>query len=80
MKSVEEQFTETQTKYPLWSSYLCFAVVIKYKGRKFPVTKHFNKLVDKNDYDKEEKYQIIEFLKNEVLGRRLNKGLNDPPK
>jgi len=77
MKPVEEQFEEIQEENPNWSSYICFTEVIKYKSKKFPVVKYFNKLVSKNDYEKRERNRIVEFLKNEVLGRCLNKGLNE---
>ena len=55
MKSVESRFNEVSDRYPYWSSYICFFEAIKnQKFSKKIIRKWFYKLVDEDDYFKED--------------------------
>ena len=60
MKSLERKFNNIAEKNPNKSSYICFAEAIK--GQNFSkqtIHRWFQKLVDKNDYAKSEKKEIL---------------------
>lgn len=65
MKSIERRFNRISKKYTGWSSYLCFveAITGQYFRRR-TIQYWFNKLVDKNDYSKGDKQQIINFFEH----------------
>ena len=58
------EFQKVSQGNPYWSSYTCFAEVIR--GRtglsKRIIRKFFHRLVDPEDYAKNERFQILEFL------------------
>jgi len=59
-----EEFKKVQENNPYWSSFLCFAKVIEGKknlSRK-TIQKYFYKLVDKEDYSKSERFEILNNL------------------
>lgn len=63
MKSIQRVFNKTKKENPLLSDYICFTETIM--GKKFSkqiITRHFNKLVDKDDYDKKDKKSLLEQL------------------
>jgi hypothetical protein len=63
MKSLKRIFDKVKERNPLWSDYLCFAEAVR--GKKFSrktIVRHFNSLVDKGDYVKGEKKDILKFL------------------
>jgi hypothetical protein len=63
MRSVERKFNKINKKNPYWSSWNCFVNAIK--GQDFNkriILKWFNKLIDKNDYAKNEKKELIKHL------------------
>ena len=63
MKSIERSFNKVANKNPLWSSYICFIETIR--ERKFSermIRRWFNKLVDKDDYDKAEKRMVVKSI------------------
>lgn len=63
MKSLEAKFKREEKKNPLWSSYTQFAEAIKNQTfTKRTVTHWFNELVDKEDYRKEDKQEILQDL------------------
>ena len=63
MRSIERRFRLEQEKSPLSSTFICFsAAVHKQRFSRKMIMEWFNKLVDKNDYDKKEKKELIEFL------------------
>ncbi len=63
MKSIERRFNNILEKNPYWSSYICFAETIRERGfSSQTISRWFNKLVDKNDYDKKEKKGIVMHL------------------
>jgi hypothetical protein len=60
---MKKEFEIIQDKYPAYSSLICFTKLIR--GKKYPwslVRKWFNKLVDKDDYDKEVKKEVLGYL------------------
>jgi hypothetical protein len=63
MKSLKRVFDKVRESNPLWSDYICFAEAVR--GKKFSrktIFGHFNSLVDKSDYAKSEKKDILRFL------------------
>ena len=63
MKSLERRFNNITRLNPYWSSYICFTEAIKEQCfSKRTITNYFNKLVEKDDYDKVDKKQIIKHL------------------
>lgn len=65
MRSIERRFGNIAKKNPIWSSYICFAEAIKGQGFCYTrIKKWFGKLVNKDDYAKNEKGAILRFLKS----------------
>ncbi len=63
MRSLERRFNNIAKLNPFWSSYLCFAEAVKNQEfSKRIIAKHFNNLVDKNDYNKQEKKELLKSL------------------
>jgi hypothetical protein len=63
MKSIKRIFSRIKSENPYWSDYTCFAEAVR--GRKFSkktIIRNFNSLVDKEDYAKNGKKEIIEYL------------------
>ena len=63
MKSLQRRFINISERNPLWSSYACFCEAIK--GQKFSqkiLSYWFGKLVEKDDYDRSDKKDIISHL------------------
>jgi flagellar motor component MotA len=63
MKSLERRFNNISRLNHYWSSYICFAEAVK--GRNFSkkiILRHFNALVEKDDYDKRDKKELIKNL------------------
>ena len=60
----KQKFYEHQRMNPYWSDFVCFVETIK--GKKDissrVLKRYFEKLVDKDDYAKEDRGQIIKFL------------------
>jgi hypothetical protein len=58
------EFQEISRLNPYWSSWVCFCEVIK--GRKNlskkTIRKYFEKLVDKDDYARDERKELLEYL------------------
>lgn len=71
MKSIEKNFEKIQEKNPYWSSLVCFSETIR--NRKFNSWKNtvswFNKLVDKDDYDKRDKKEILTWLQTSAFSK-----------
>ena len=65
MKSIERRFLGNVHRFPLWSTYICFASAIKGQKFNYRVIKNwFNKLVDPDDYASKDKRAILNHLKN----------------
>jgi hypothetical protein len=65
MKLVKRIFNKVRERNPYWSDYICFAEAVR--GKKFSwktIVRHFNSLVDRNDYAKSEKKDILSFLRS----------------
>jgi hypothetical protein len=63
MRSVKRVFNRIRSENPYWSDYICFAEAVR--GRKFSrktIIRNFNSLVDKEDYARSEKKEVIDFL------------------
>jgi hypothetical protein len=63
MRSLKRIFNRIRSENPYWSDYTCFAEAVR--GRRFSrktIIRNFNSLVDKEDYAKNEKREIIGFL------------------
>lgn len=63
MKSLERRFNNILQLNPCWSSYICFAEAVK--GQNFSqrtIASHFKVLVEKDDYNYQEKKQILKYL------------------
>jgi hypothetical protein len=63
MKSIERRFNNIVKKNPYWSSYVCFTEAVK--GQHFGnaiVLKWFDKLVDKDDYSRSDKNDILNHI------------------
>lgn len=65
MKSLERRFNNIAERNPSWSSYLCFAEAVKEQCfNTQTIQRWFNKLVDKDDYARGEKREVVDFLVN----------------
>ncbi len=63
MRSLKRVFEKLKRENPNWSDYTCFSHAISGKGfSKKIVSRYFNKLVDKGDYLKGEKKEVLERL------------------
>lgn len=63
MRSIERSFKYHQMKNPCLSTWTCFTKAIM--GRNFSedrIRRHFNLLVEKDDYEKEDKRQLLSYL------------------
>jgi len=63
MKSLKRVFSKIRSENPFWSDYICFAEAVR--GRKFSrktIIRNFNSLLDREEYEKGEKGEIIEHL------------------
>jgi len=65
MRSLQARFNQTYKKYPSWSTYTCFAEAItSQRFSRSIIHRWFQKLVDKDDYARNEKRAILEHLEN----------------
>ena len=65
MKSLERKFNNISKLNPYWSSYTCFTETVRSQNFiKSTISKWFTRLVDKSDYDRKDKLQILRDLKN----------------
>jgi len=60
----KETFYDIQRLNPYWSDWICFCEVIKGKKylRRPTITRWFNKFVDRDDYAKKYKSELLGFL------------------
>ena len=65
MKSLERRYNNIAKKHTGWSSYICFAkAVTRQQFTKRSIQYWFNKLVDKQDYSKNDQTQILKHLES----------------
>lgn len=63
MRSIERRFSYVKKKNPYWSTFTCFAHTIRGKNfSKDRIKRFFKKLVNKKDYEKDDKRQILKYL------------------
>jgi hypothetical protein len=63
MKSLRRVFEKIKKDNRYWSDYMCFAETVHGRGfTKRTIQRHFNALIDKEDYSKSEKKEILKFL------------------
>lgn len=63
MKTIKKDFEELKNKVPEWGDYIILLTVVKGKGySKQVLGKAFNSLVSKEQYDKSEKNDYLEYL------------------
>jgi hypothetical protein len=65
------EFNETQRLNPRWSSWICFAETIWKRDRlsKRTINKNFDRLVDRDDYDREVRKSLLHQLYELSEGR-----------
>ena len=63
MKSLERRFNNIAEKFPVYSAFSCLAQAVKEQNfsRKV-VRKWFIKLVPKDDYSRDEAWQLVSYL------------------
>lgn len=65
MKSIQRRFKNIEEKNTYWSSYICFAEAITKQGfNKQTIHRWFQKLVDKEDYARNEKRAVLQHTEN----------------
>ena len=63
MRSIQRRFNKISKQNPVWSSSICFGEAIKKQNfSKQAIHRWFQKLVEKNDYAREEKRTILRHL------------------
>jgi hypothetical protein len=63
MRPIEIRLAEIAKKHPRWSSWSCFVHIIN--GKRFgkqTISNLFDRLVDKNDYARNERKELIGYL------------------
>ncbi len=72
MRSLKRIFEKIKRENPYWSDYTYFSRAVFRKGfSKKTISKYFNKLVDKDDYLKREKKEILEWLFSLSKGQKV---------
>ena len=65
MKSLQRRFDKISNQNPMWSSYICFTQAIaKQNFAKKTIYFWFSRLVEKSDYGRKEKLEILQELTN----------------
>jgi len=63
MKSLERRFNNIAEKNPYWGSYVSFAEAVKEQGfGRQTIRRWFQKLVEKDDYARNEKKELLTHL------------------
>lgn len=63
MRSIERSFKQHQKQNPCWSTWTCFTKTIMERSfSKDKIRRHFNLLVDKDDYENKDKNQLLKYL------------------
>lgn len=76
MKSINRKFKNIKEKHPEWGSYIVLAeTVYRSNFSKDRLARAFNALVDKEEYLKEEKKELLAYLYE--LNKPLNRTKND---
>lgn len=81
MKSIKRLYEKVEKQNPGWGSNVVFANIVRGKNFSHDRTaRMFNILVDKNEYLRSEKKQILKYLYliNEPLNRTKNEAIRHP--
>ncbi len=63
MRSIKRRFKKIAIKSPYWSTFICFSRAVGNQGfSRKSISENFNRLVDKDDYDKRDKKILIKSL------------------
>lgn len=63
MRSIQRRFYKFKSQNPLLSSYTIFSKTIKHKQfSKDTISRWFNKIVEKADYDRKDKRKLVQYL------------------
>ncbi len=63
MRSIQRRFKLEQEKNPLSSDFICFSAAVYKQGfSKDRIDRWFKELVNKNEYDKSERKEILSWL------------------
>ncbi len=63
MRSLKRTFEKIKREHPYWSDYICFSHAVFGKGfSKKTISRNFNQLVDRDDYPKGKKNEILKWL------------------
>lgn len=63
MYDIKSRYEKIATKYPFYSTYTVFAETIRNtKLTEASVRRHFHRLVDKDDYAKNERPEVLRYL------------------
>jgi len=63
MKSLQRRFNNISKQNPCWSSWICLAEAVEDQNfSERTISKYFNALVEKDDYDKRDKKGLIKNL------------------
>jgi hypothetical protein len=74
MRSLARRFEKFSKENPYWADHTCFAMAVyKRYFSKDTIRRHFNKLINKNDYVRKEKRTILKYL------YALSRGTQDLP-
>ena len=62
-KTLEDWFNERNKEFPKRGKYINLCFTVHHSGaRRKEITEAFNKLIPKEEYDKEEKQELINYL------------------
>lgn len=65
MRSIERRYKNIEARNPFWSSYICFAEAVKNQHfNRQAINRWFSKLVEKDDYARSDKKQILNHLED----------------
>ena len=65
MKSIERRYKNIEVRNPFWSSFICFAEAVKNQHfSRQAISRWFSKLVEKDDYAKSDRKQILKHLED----------------
>lgn len=63
MRSLNRRFNQRQKANPCWSTWTCFAdSIMEQNFKKETIREKFNELVEKDDYEKKDKMQLLKYL------------------
>ena len=63
MKTINQKFKEIKKEHEEWGDVIIFSEAVYNRNYKLPdIRKYFNKLVNKDEYEKSEKKEIVDFL------------------